>query len=292
MTDTADATVPRQGEPAMTEPRQLDPYASPKTFYGAELRRLREAAGLTQSQLGERAFCSGTYVGQFETAVRRPQPDTSRLFDEILGTGEHLQRLCRLARENKYPDYFAEAAELEQMAATISEYAPTLVPGLLQTEGYARTLTRATLPLASEQRVEEIVRARIDRQFILGEPTPSEIWVVLHETVLRVPMGGPSVMCEQLLHISELVRSHQVMVQVLPFASAAEAPMNGMVSVMTFRDAPPAVYVESAHTGCLIEEPSLVTRYQKSYDLVRVAALPTKASLALIESVAEEYTTP
>jgi transcriptional regulator with XRE-family HTH domain len=276
----------------MTEPRQLDPYASPKTFYGAELRRLREAAGLTQSQLGERAFCSGTYVGQFETAVRRPQQDTSRLFDEILGTGEHLQRLCRLARENKYPDYFADAAELEQMATEISEYAPMLVPGLLQTEGYARAITRTGLPLVSDAEVEEIVRARMGRQHVLESAGRPRMWVVVHEAVLRVPMGGSAVMREQLCHIADLMRSHTVFAQVLPFGSAADAPVNGMLSVMTFEDAPLTVYVENAHTGQLIDEPALVARYQKSYDLVRAAALPPKASLALIESVAEEYTTP
>ncbi|MCI0384297.1 helix-turn-helix transcriptional regulator [Streptomyces sp. CNQ085] len=277
----------------MTEPRQLDPYASPKTFYGAELRRLREAAGLTQSQLGERAFCSGTYVGQFETAVRRPQQDnTSKLFDEILGTGEHLQRLCRLARENKYPDYFADAAELEQMATEISEYAPLLVPGLLQTEAYARAITRTGLPLVSDAEVEEIVRARMGRQHVLESVGRPRMWVVVHEAVLRVPMGGSAVMREQLRHIADLMRSHTVFAQVLPFDSAADAPVNGMLSVMTFDDAPLTAYVENAHTGQLIDEPALVARYQKSYDLVRAAALPPKASLALIESVAEEYTTP
>ncbi|MCG3040807.1 helix-turn-helix domain-containing protein [Streptomyces fenghuangensis] len=275
----------------MTEPRQLDPYASPKTFYGAELRRLREAAGLTQSQLGERAFCSGTYVGQFETAVRRPQPDTSKLFDEILGTGEHLQRLCRLARENKYPDYFADAAELEQMATTISEYAPMLVPGLLQVETYTRAITRAALPLASEEEVEKLVRARMDRQYLLNQSTAPQLWAVLHETVLRVPMGGPTVMHEQLIHIAQLAHSHRIMVQVLPFTAAAHALLNGMASLMTFRDAPPVVYTESAGTGQLIDEPVMVERSQKSYDLVRAASLPPMASLDLIESVAEEYTT-
>ena len=119
----------------MTQPKALDPYTSPRTFYGAELRRLREQSGLTQDQLGERVFCSGTYIGQFESAVRRPQGDVSKLFDEVMGSDKHLQRLCRLARQSKHPDYFADAAELEKLATTISEYAPMLVPGLLQTEG-------------------------------------------------------------------------------------------------------------------------------------------------------------
>lgn len=175
----------------MTQPKDIDPYVSPRAFYGSELRRLREQARFSQDQLGDRVFCSGTYVGQFESAVRRPQPEVSRLFDEVLGSGEHLQRLCELARQSRHPDYFADAAELEKLATTISEYAPMLVPGLLQTEGYARALTRATLPLSPQEAVEEHVQARLARQRILEDPTTPQLWAVLHEAVLRVPMGGP-----------------------------------------------------------------------------------------------------
>ncbi|OEV06191.1 hypothetical protein AN219_35370 [Streptomyces nanshensis] len=276
----------------MTQPKNLDPYTSPRAFYGAELRRLREQAGLSQEQLGERVFCSGTYVGQFESAVRRPQTDVSKLFDEVLGSGQHIQRLCRLARRSKHPDYFADAAELEKLATTISEYAPMLVPGLLQTESYARALTRATLPFAPEEEIEDHVRARLDRQRLLTDPTTPQLWAVIHETVLRVPMGGAEVMREQLLRVAELGRTRRVMVQVQPFAAAADASLSSMASIMSFPDAPPVVYSEGAHTGQLIDEPPLVDRYQRSYDLVRAAAMSPKASLTLIESTAKDYTTP
>ncbi|WP_443033456.1 helix-turn-helix domain-containing protein [Streptomyces sp. ACA25] len=105
---------------AVTQPKQLDPYVSARAFYGAELRRMREEAGWSQAELGERVFCSGTYVGQFESAVRRPQLDLSRQFDEVLESGKHFLRLCKLARASKHPDYFADAAELEKLARTIS----------------------------------------------------------------------------------------------------------------------------------------------------------------------------
>ncbi|MGH3323669.1 MAG: helix-turn-helix domain-containing protein, partial [Streptomyces sp.] len=247
---------------------------------------------LSQDQLGERVFCSGTYVGQFESAVRRPQSDVSKLFDDVLGSGEHVQRLCELARRSKHPDYFADAAELEKLATTISEYAPMLVPGLLQTEAYARALTRATLPLDPEEEIEEHVRARLDRQRLLDNSTTPQLWTVVQETVLRVPMGGPEVLAEQLLHLAELGRSHRIMLQVLTFSAAADASMNSMASIMTFTDAPAVAYSEGAHTGQLIDEPPLVAKYQRSYDHVRAAALSPKASLTLIESAAKDYTKP
>ena len=210
----------------MAQPKRLDPYTSPRAFYGAELRRLREKAGLSQDQLGERVFCSGTYVGQFESAVRRPQADLSRLFDEVLGSGEHIQRLCRLARASKHPDYFADAAELEKQATTISEYAPMLVPGLLQTEAYARGLTRATLPFAPEDEVEEHVSARMDRARLLEHPTAPELWAIVHEAALRLPVESASVMREQFDRLWEFGRGHtRVVVQIVPF-SAGPHPLS------------------------------------------------------------------
>ncbi|MFF3321956.1 Scr1 family TA system antitoxin-like transcriptional regulator [Streptomyces sp. NPDC002889] len=272
--------------------KDLDPYTSPRSFYGAELRRLREEAGLSQEQLGERVFCSGAYIGLFEAATRRPQAEMSKLLDGVLGSGEHFQRLCRLAQGSKHASYFADAVELEQQARTISEYAPMLVPGLLQTEAYARAITRATLPLADADVLEEFVRARLDRQRILDGAARPLLWAALHETVLRVPMGGAAVMEDQLRHMVEMARERRVLLQVLPFTAAADAFINGMASVMTFTDAAPVVYTEGAGVGQLVEELTLVEQSQRSYDLVRAAALSPTASLTLLESAAEDYTTP
>jgi len=277
----------------MTQPKHLDPYTSPRTFYGAELRRLREEATWSQEQLGERVFCSGTYIGQFESATRRPQPDLSKQLDGVLGSGEHLQRLCELARKSKHADYFADAAELEKLAKTISEYAPMLVPGLLQTEAYARALIRAAQRFEPQSSVDELVAARLERQRILESPTAPVLWTVLHEAVLRVPVGGHTVMFEQLNSLCERIRSnHRMLVQVIPFSAGEQAFLNGTTILMTFADAPPATYTEGAFTGQLIEEPRLVDQYQRAYDLTRAASLSPDASLTLIESAAKDYATP
>lgn len=276
----------------MTQPKNLDPYTSPRAFYGAELRRLREQAGLSQEQLGERVFCSGTYIGQFESAVRRPQTDVSGLFDEVLGSGQHMQRLCRLARQSKHPDYFADAAELEKLATTISEYAPMLVPGLLQTEAYARALIKAAQMFAPDDEIDTHLAARADRARLLDHPTAPELWGVIHEAALRVPVGGPAVMAEQLRQLVTMgSKNHRVLLQVLPFCAGAPAFLNGTVINMTFADAPAVTYTESAYAGQLIDEPALVRQYRKAYDLVRAAALSPEASLTHIESVAKDYET-
>ncbi|MCX4819977.1 helix-turn-helix transcriptional regulator [Streptomyces sp. NBC_01142] len=276
----------------MSQPRNLDPYTGPRAFYGAELRRLREQAKMSQEQLGERVFCSGSYIGQFESAARRPQLDMSRMFDELLGSGEHLQRLCRLARTSKVADYFADAAELECLARAISEYAPVLVPGLLQTEEYARAITRTANPFAPPEDVEELVRARMDRQQVLDGPAAPVLWAILHEAVLLAPIGGREVMRHQALHIAELARRPRVVVQILPFTAMTEAFMGSMLSVMAFADSPTVVYTEGAGSGQLIEEPALVEHSTRAYDLARAAALSPSASLALLASVAEDYANP
>ncbi|MCX5399083.1 helix-turn-helix transcriptional regulator [Streptomyces sp. NBC_00102] len=274
----------------MTAQHQQDPYTSPRAFYGAELRREREARGLSQDQLGERVFCSGTYIGQFESAKRLPQPDVSRLLDEVFGTGGYFQRLCRLARKSKHAEYFADAAELEQRALTIGEFAPMLVPGLLQTEGYARALVEAAQRFEPQEVVEGFVTARLERQRILAAPTAPLLWVVLHESVLRVQVGSSTVMAEQLDSLVAAVKTNRrLLMQVLPFAAGAAAFLNGTAIHMTFEDAPPVIYTESAFTGQLIEKPSLVAQYVRAYDLTKAASLPPEASLQLLESVAKEY---
>lgn len=274
----------------MPQPKELDPYANPRTFYGAELRRLREEAGLSQNELGERAFCSGTYIGLFEAAERRPQVDMSRRFDELLRSGEHLERLSLLARQSKVAEYFADAAELEARATSIGEYAPMLVPGVLQTREYARAVTRASQRLASEETVEGQVGARMERAGMLLRDTPPMFWAILHEAALRVPVGGSGIISAQLTRLIEVPRNHpHVVVQVLPFAAGVHPFLNTMVSLMSFADAPPAAYTEGAYSGQLTEDPGLVADTQAAYDLARAMALSPEASQAMLVSAAKEH---
>ncbi|MFW6690349.1 helix-turn-helix domain-containing protein [Streptomyces sp. MAR4 CNX-425] len=273
----------------MTETRRLDPYDSPRAFYGAELRRLREKAGLSQTRLGEMVFCSAAYIAHFESCIRLPQEEISKMLDDIFETGEHLQRLCRLARRSKHADYFADAAELEKEAVRLYQHEPMVVPGLLQTADYARAVIRSTMPFAGEEVVEGHVQARLERQRLLRAPEGPELWAIVHETALRVPLGGPTTMAAQLRHIVDLGQADRVLVQVLPFAGAADGFLNGAAKIMTFAEGPPVVYLEGTHSGYLLDDPALVARYRASYDLVRAAALSPTASLAMLASVAEDY---
>lgn len=259
-------------------------------FFGAELRRRREDMGLSQAQLGAIVFVSGTYIGQFEQAIRKPQMELAIRFDEILKTDGIFERLCLgLINDRRYADYFAKAAELEALATKICDFAPTVVPGLLQTAEYARAVTIAMNPLATEEYIEDKVSGRMDRTRLLKDATRPVYWAILHENSLRVPVGGPAAMARQLDHITALMRERTVLVQVLPCAAGAFAVMNGDLRLMEFEDAPPTAYTEAVYSGALLDDPAVVKHAYAAYDLLRAAALSPEASLDLLESVAEDY---
>ncbi|MER8028190.1 helix-turn-helix transcriptional regulator [Streptomyces bauhiniae] len=259
-------------------------------FFGTELKRRREEAGLTQTELGAKVFVSGGYIGQFEQAIRKPQLDVAQRIDEVLGTDGIFERLCRkLIDDPRYADYFAHVVELERLATLICEFAPTVVPGLLQTKEYARAVTIAANPFKSDEHVDEIVTARLERSLILSDATRPEYWVALHENVLRIPVGGPSAMARQLDYIAGLMRDRTAIVTVLSHEAGAHAAMNGDLRLMEFEDAPPVAYTETSFSGTLVDVPAVVKRAQRAYDLLRVATLSPEVSLTLIESAAEDF---
>ncbi|MFE7413437.1 helix-turn-helix domain-containing protein [Streptomyces laurentii] len=259
-------------------------------FFGELLRELREAADLSRNELGARVFVSGTYIGLFEQGVRKPQLDVAKLIDVVLQTGGIFERTCRkLIDGSPYAVYFNDVAELETQATKLCEFAPTVVPGLMQTADYARAVTTATNPFATEEYIEEKVSSRIDRQVILQDATRPEYWVIMHENTLLTPVGGLEIMARQLEHIAQLIRQRWILVTVLPRTAGAHASMGGMLQLMEFSDQPPTAYTETEFSGTLLDDPAVVKQAQRAYDLLRVAALSPEASLALIESAAEEF---
>ncbi|MGW5737088.1 MULTISPECIES: helix-turn-helix domain-containing protein [Streptomyces] len=259
-------------------------------FFGAELKRRREVAGFTQSALGAQVFVSGAYIGLFEQAIRKPQLDVAQRIDEVLKTEGLFERMCRkLIADQPFTEYFAHAAELERLATEICDFAPAVVPGLLQTPEYARAVFLGSNPLATDEYVEELVRARMDRTLLLKDTTRPVYWAILHETVLRVPVGGPATMARQLDHVAAMARGRRVVVQVLPFAVGSYSPMGKMMRLMEFEDAPPTVYTEAVFSGNLLDDPAVVKRTRSSYDQLRAVALSPEASLDLIDSASEVF---
>ncbi|TLS41267.1 helix-turn-helix domain-containing protein [Streptomyces montanus] len=273
----------------MPGPKDLDPSSSPRALLGAELRHAREKADLSQEELGQRLFVSGSFIGQLEAGTRRMQREYARMLDEVLGTEDFFQRNCGAAAKSKYPEHFAEAAEAEAAATAIRQYAPLLIPGLLQTPAYARAVLRAYQPTAPDEAIDELVAARMERARILDDPTGTLLWTVIDEAGLRRVTGGPQVMVEALRHIIGLIHRNRIIVQVLPFEAGAHPALEGAIKLMDFEDAPPLVYFEGIGTGRLEDDPTTVRHQRFTYELLTASALSSANSLALIEAVAQDY---
>ncbi|MFF9031391.1 helix-turn-helix domain-containing protein [Streptomyces iakyrus] len=269
----------------MDERRML---RTPRQKYGEELRLRRTAARLTQEELGDQVVCSPTLISHFEAGRRLPKPDDARRIDRALGTDGFFARWLE-DLESRYTDHFAAVAELEQLAIQIQQFALSLVPGVLQTDGYARALFGAYRPNHTTEELDELVVIRTQRRRILDGPAQPVVWTLLDEAVLRRRVGGPRVMAEQLHKVANLAESGRLRLHVLPYGVGAHALMQSLLTLMTFEDSAPVAYVEGFQTGNLMDDPALVSACQTAYALALSDALSQQESLALVRAAAEEH---
>jgi transcriptional regulator with XRE-family HTH domain len=265
--------------------------SSPLVLFGDELRHWRLAAGLSQEQLGERIGYSAAQVGAVETARRMPSDDFARRADEALGTAGALVRLLgrlkKFLRNQAYPAWFRGWPNVEREAATLRSWEPMVVPGLLQTEDYARAIL-GVQPGTSEERLEELVGARLERQAVLAGEEPPFLWCLLDEGVLHRRMGSPKIMNDQLGHLVKMSERPQVTVQVVPHSVGAHPGTAGPFVIAGFGDAPSTVYLDTAVTGQIVETQGMVDQVTLVWEALRSEALPRAASRDLIAKIAEE----
>ena len=275
--------------------RELDPSAGPLEFFGAELRRARTAAGLSQDQLGQRLGYSGAQVGKVETGERTPAQDFADACDRAFpDAGGLFGRIYQLARrwDGGYPSWFAEWIDSERRATSLRSWEPLLIPGLLQTADYARAILGAD-PETPEDQLDELVTARLERQKIFDRPTPPTLWAVLDEAVLHRLIGSRKIMYDQLLHLADTSCRSNITVQIVPAEIGAHAGLLGGFAIASFDNAPGTVYMESPDQGQTTELPPVVRRVSLTFDTLRADALPRGASRDLIGKVAEErWATP
>jgi transcriptional regulator with XRE-family HTH domain len=256
--------------------------------YGEWLRAQREAAGLTQQELADVAIMTRSHIAHIEAGRRIPSQEDARRLDRALGTGDVLQSFLP-KRDVAVADYFESALALEQQATVIHEFALSLVPGVLQTEGYARAVLRPSVTPRSEEEGDKLLVTRLKRGSILTDPVTPLFCALLDEAVVRRLVGSRRVMVEQLAHIISMVECERVRVHVLPFCAGYHPLLQGMLSLMTFDDQPPVAYGEGVLMGKLHDSPALVETLQRTYTLALGDALPRKESLALLRATAEEY---
>jgi transcriptional regulator with XRE-family HTH domain len=277
-----------EGSATMTSRRPAPPEPLVELL-ADELRRYRDAAGLTQEQLARRINFSESLVAMVETGKRIPKADFIAACDQALSTGDGLDRIWKRMVRSTYPAWFRPFADMEEVATAIFKYESQAVPGLVQTEDYARAILRAGRPRDTDEEIERLVAARMARQAILVRERPPLLWAALDEAVLRRPVGGRAAMRAQLAHLVAAARARHIVVQVLPFAAGEHAGMAGARTILGLPDEGDIVYVEAPGSGLIIGTPEEVAETALRFDLLRAVALSPGESIAMITEMIEEY---
>lgn len=266
---------------------------------GAELRRHREAAGITIDVVAERLGCSPSKVSRIETGQTSAAPrDVSDILD-IYGVPESVRReLVQIAREARQKGWWHPYSTvlsgayvgLEAAARSIRSYEQQVVPGLLQSEAYAIAMIRAARMGDTDAEIEQRVHVRMARQSLLTQDDPIDLWVVLDEAVLSRPVGGDEVMRDQLMRLIEAARRPNVVIQILPFAAGPHAGMDGTFAILEFEEDEDTdvVFAENATGGLFLEKPEELRKYHSIFETIRATALDPEESIEMIETLIEE----
>ncbi|REK89700.1 XRE family transcriptional regulator [Streptomyces inhibens] len=258
-------------------------------MFGEVLKHHREAAGLTQEALAHKVPCDRSHVARVEAGTRVPQEGFAKACDELLGTGGVLQRLWGRIDwypEVEHPDWFERRAEMDAEAVAVRAYQNQVMPGLLQTEEYARALFSS---IASDDEVEKLVRARLSRQQRFLTPGGPLYVAVLDESCLRNVVGSAAVMRGQCAHLLEVGQRSNMRIQVAPAALSGLIRPKTSMSLITLPDGDQWLYSESLDRGYLNDDPALYARHSQTYDVLRADALSARESAALISEAWEGY---
>ncbi|MBC6459027.1 helix-turn-helix domain-containing protein [Actinomadura sp. HBU206391] len=269
--------------------RELDPDSLVGHF-GAELRTYRNKADLSMARLATALGCSAQWIGQVELGEKPPSEEFAYDLDTYFKTCGNFHRLWeaikRAGRCRVLLPGFPRYLELEAEAVSIRRFSTQAIPGLLQTEPYARAvMALGRLQPALDQRVA----ARMERQKVLLREQPPNALFVLEEAILHRPIGGSQIMCEQLETLAKFTEAGETQVRILPFASVTEAALDGAFTILSFGNDPDLVYVEAPGITQLIDDKDTVAECGVRFDLLMGEALPRAESTELIFKLLEEH---
>ncbi len=275
-----------------------------RILLGAQLRRLREAKGITLEEAGNKIRSSHSKMSRLELGrVGFKDRDVADLLTEY-GVHDEQERdmLRALARQanaqgwwHVYADIMATWFEayvgLEEAASTVRAYEVQFVPGLLQTEDYARAVTVLGYADARAEEIERRVNLRMARQRLLRGDDPLQVWAVVDEAVLRRPLGGPAVMREQVQHLIELTAMRNVTLQVIPFHSGGHAAAGGPFSILRFAepDLPDVVYLEQLTSALYLDKRNDVDHYLAVMERLCLEAEPAASTTEILSKIVKEF---
>jgi transcriptional regulator with XRE-family HTH domain len=246
----------------------------------------------------ERTGINAATLYRIEHGRVRPQTRTLRTLLDLYGVDQDQQgelvALLRDARQrgwlhafqSELPEHYTTYIGFEGEAHSVWNYESLFIPGLLQTEDYARAVIRGGLPNASRDEVERRVEVRMERQALLRNENPLNLWSIVDEAALRREVGGPEVMQAQFRYLMEASELPHVTFQVIPFDAGAHPGMPGSFILLQFGDAaiPDVIYVDTMAGELFLEEEADVRRYKLVFEHLRAVAASPEASLSLVTS--------
>lgn len=282
---------------SMTETSQT----AQAVLLSGELRALREATGLNQSQFARKLGIGASAINKIERTKRHPRELVLRAWLANCGVTKGIEEFVRRAEKARNPDWWADASivptwferymRLEEASGWKKTYASALVPGLLQTRAYTEAIAVATRLPGPPGSAERLAEMRATRQRRLGDPShPLYFTAVLDEAVIRRAVHGPAVMREQLAHLAEMAQRPNVTLHVLPFAAGAHPGMPGAFSMLQFTEnTVNTVYMEHSHGATYVDNHKGVAYYEASFAHLVHLALGEAETITMIENIGREH---
>jgi transcriptional regulator with XRE-family HTH domain len=271
-------------------PSKSEPPAA-LTAFAEELRAYREQAGMSREELATRVSYSPSLIAMIETGRRSPSRKLAELLDEVFSTPGTFARHEKRLRDVPFPASFRPFAVYEAEATALRWYEHSLVPGLLQTEGYARAVL-STRPNTTDDEIEEQVAARMARQEVLSREDPPSplLYVLLDEGLLRRPVAPPETMRAQLGHLIDLSRRPGVTIQIVPYTAGGHSGLLGAFIIAEIGELPVIVFMEDTCGGRVSEDAGQVSQAMRNFDALRSEALQRSVSRDVMEKVNAEWT--
>lgn len=258
----------------------------PSVVFGNLLRLLRENAGLTQKDLAEKVFCSPSLLSAIETGHKPAKRDLVERADRELDANGALLTVWPVTANAGHSTAFV--ANLERDASKIHDWEPRFIPGLLQTQNYARCVTRSARPFDGDEEIEQDVISRIERQGIFNSESPPTGWFIIEESVLYREFGSKEVMREQLEQILALADQPGIFIQIMPFGASGHPGGEGPLRIIEYPNSSAVRYTEGWYSGRMTEVDDEVSEGATYFDIIRACALPLDQSREFIETVKEE----
>jgi transcriptional regulator with XRE-family HTH domain len=263
--------------------------ASAMKMVGALLAVFRSAAGFTQRGLAERVVVDEETIASIEQGRRPLKGDLATVLDELLDTkGALSTALTHMPEVDLFPRWAEEYMDLEREALALSWYDNQVLPGLLQTEAYARAVFRNDVPVLTENEIGQRVAARVERQEILQRREPPTVSFVISEVALRDTLGGDEVHVEQLGRLREWAMLPGVTIQVMPLGRDFHAGLAGPFTVIETPDHQRIAYVEGQRRGWLIADLDEVSNLERKYAMLRTQALNAQEGRRLLSRLLGE----